>query len=419
MERHPHPDARRTRIVRVVLALLVAALFAAGCAGLDPIPQPAASTGSADFSSYVALGTSVSMGIESGGLVDEFQINSVPALIARQTGANGGTFIQPLCAEPGLPNLITVESLAPLQLGLRPGSPPATPYIPRPADGYDNLAISGAVLANVLARESGFPYFDIVLQGQGTMIRQCLAQRPTFVTVELGVNDAVRAVFAGGDPAQLISVGQFQALYTQIMDSLAIGVPNAKFALANIPQVTEIPYATTVPLVVTAPLGPNGAPVTVRLRDGAGPLPDGSLILLPASPLIQTVPFYGFPPPAPPLPDSLVITVAERAAIESAVSGYNTVIAQQSQARGAALVDEFGLFDRLNRDGFVLGGTTYRTDYISGGLFSFDGVHPSALGSGILANAFITAINSRFGARIPVVDLSPLTNSQMALAAGR
>jgi len=119
------------------------------------------------------------------------------------------------------------------------------------------------------------------------------------------------------------------------------------------------------------------------------------------------------------LPDSLVITVAERAAIESAVSGYNTVIAQQSQARGAALVDEFGLFDRLNRDGFVLGGTTYRTDYISGGLFSFDGVHPSALGSGILANAFITAINSRFGARIPVVDLSPLTNSQMALAAGR
>ena len=154
----------------------------------------------------------------------------------------------------------------------------------------------------------------------------------------------------------------------------------------------------------------------MRLRDASGPLPDGSLILLPAQPLISTTPFYGFPPPAPPLPDSLVITLAERAAIENAVTGFNAVIAQQAAARGAALVDLFTIYDDAYRNGVEVGGTTYGTAYLSGGLFSIDGIHPSALGSGILANAFITAINARFGARIPVVNLRELTGPQAAPA---
>lgn len=396
----------RTR--RALAAALLLVLIAAGCAKLDPLAPPTTSTGEADFSNYVAMGTSVSMGIQSGGLLDQHQLTSVPNLIARQAGANGGVFTQPLVASPGIPNLLVLTSLSPLTFGTLPGTPPSAPYMPRPADGYDNLAISDAVIAAAIAQPTGFPYFDLVLQGQGTMLRQCIAQHPTFITVELGVNEAVRPVLLGGDPATLVSVPAFAALYEQLMDSLAAGAPNAKLALANVPQVTLIPYAATVPPVIQAPLGPGGSPVQLRLRDAAGPLPDGTLILLPAQPLIQLG--YGFPSPAPPLPDSLVITTTERSAIETAIAGYNTEISLQAQAHGAALVDEYALYDGINKHGITVGGTHYTTAFIAGGLFSLDGVHPSTLGSGILANQFLEAINARFGARIPLVDLSQLTH---------
>ena len=397
--RNQHPAA-------LAATFALGLLFATGCAKIDAIAPPPRANGSADFSSYVAMGTSISMGIQSGGLLDVHQRTSIPALIARQTGANGGSFFQPLVAAPGIPNLIVVTSLAPLTFGTLPGTPPAGPYVSRPADGYDNLAISGAVVAAAIAQPSGFPYFDLVLQGQGSMLRQTLAQKPTFITVELGVNDAVRPLLLGGDLSTLISVPAFATLYTQLMDSIAVGAPNARLALANIPQVTLIPYAATVPLVVNAPFGPGGTLVPVRLRDSAGPLPDGTLILLPAGPLIASG--YGFPSPAPPLPDSLVITLVERSAIESAVTGFNAAIAAEAQARGAALVDEFALSERVSRDGVRIAGVRYTTAFVSGGLFSLDGVHPSTLGSGILANAFLEAINTKFGARIPPVNLAEL-----------
>ncbi len=396
----------RTRYASAA-ALLV--LLASGCAKLDPIAPPASSTGEADFSSYVAIGTSVSMGIRSGGLLAQNQVTSVPRLIARQARANGGGFSQPLCGEPGLPNLITLVSLSPLTFSTLPGTPPSAPYNARPPDGYDNLAISGAGVAAAIAQETGVPYFDFVLQGHGAMLRQCIAQNPTFITVELGANEAVRPVLRGGDPTAITPVPVFATLYTQLMDSLAAGAPNARLALSNIPPITLIPYAATVPPVAQAPIGPGGALVPVRLRDGAGLLPDGTLILLTAIPLIQA--HYGFPSPAPPLPDSLVITLAERAAIESAVQGYNAVIASEAQARGAALVDEYTTYDRINHDGVVIGGVRYTTAFLTGGLFSLDGIHPTALGSGILANVFLEAINRRYGAHILPVDLARLAHT--------
>jgi len=266
----------------VRLLLLCALLLCAGCSSLGPDAPEPVTWGSADFTSYVAMGTSVSMGIESGGLLDQNQRASAPALIAQQAGANGGTFVQPLVASPGIPPLLHLASLNPLTLDRLPGSPPPGPYVARPADGYDNLAISGALVANAIAQDSGAPYFDLVLQGHGTMLRQTIAQNPTFITIELGANDAILPLVAGGDLSLLISVPAFAEQYAQLLDSLALAAPQAKLALANIPPVTRLPYAAAVPLDVPLPLGPQGANQPFRLHDANGPLPDGSLILLPA-----------------------------------------------------------------------------------------------------------------------------------------
>jgi lysophospholipase L1-like esterase len=267
-------------------------------------------------------------------------------------------------------------------------------------------------VATAIAQPTGFPYYDLVLQGQGTMLRQCIAQNPTFITIELGSSEALRPVLKGGDPAAIIPAAVFSALYAQLMDSLAAGAPGALLALANVPDVTGLPYATTIPVVINAPVGPGGSIVPVRLRDSTGPLPDGSLILLPANALVQSG--YGFPSPAPPLPDSVVITLAERSAIQSTIAGYNSAIATYATAHGAALVDEFSLYDRLYREGVLIGGVHYSTAFVAGGLFSLDGLHPSTLGSGVLANEFIASINTHYGARISPVNLAELAGTSPA-----
>jgi lysophospholipase L1-like esterase len=417
IRRPVRPAARRA-----AAALLAAcALAGASCAKLDPIGPPLAVTGDADFSRYVAIGTSVSMGIQNGGLVDEFQRNSFPALLAARTGANGGNFVQPLVASPGIPPVLELAGFTPTGLPIlasRPGAPPAAPYVPRPASGYSNLGISGAVLASALTKTSGNDptfYFDLVLQGQGTMIRQAIAQDPTFVTVELGVNDAVRVLVGGGDPALLLDPATFETQYTQIMDSLALGAPAARLALFNVPDVTRIPYANAIRLDQSFVPVPGGPAVAFRLRDGAGLLPDSALVLLPAASLVALG--YGSPAPgAPPLPDSLVVTVAERRAIAQAAAAYSATIARAAAARGAALVDEAALFDRAFKSGVRVGGASYTFAFLSGGLFSLDGIHPTSLGHGLLANEAIRAINARFGATIAPVDVASLAAPQAPAA---
>ena len=403
----------RTHNSRFAAAALGAVLVAAaGCSSLDPIERPAPVTGNADFSSYVAIGTSITMGIQSNGLVEDLQRDAFPALVAEAAGANGGSFVQPLVPTPGILPVLEVTGFTATGLPIiapRPGTPPAGPSTPRPIDGYDNLGIYGAIAASALTKTTGDDpthYWDIVLQGQGTMIRQCIAQRPTFVSVEFGSNELILAVLKG-NPAFMIPPAVFRAVYTQLLDSLAVGAPGAKLVLLNVTNLTDIAYATAVKLDVTGPFGPGGATVTIRLRDAAGPLPDGSRILLPAAALVQQG--YGFPAPAPALPDSVVLTPDEKATIDASIAGYNGIIADAAGQRGAALADLNAAFARAHRDGIVVGGTRYTTAFVSGGLYSVDGIHPSSLGHGLYANEVLKAVNRTYGATIPLVDLAKLT----------
>src|SRR5687767_1791573 len=142
------------RAGRLILAGLLATL---GCARLEPLAPEPPTTGQADFSTYVNLGTSITAGFQSNGWVDEFQRGSVAAHVAAQTRANatgGESFTQPLLASPGLPPVLELVSLSPLVLAPRAGAPPAGPYVPR-GDGYDNLAIPTAMVSAALARTSG------------------------------------------------------------------------------------------------------------------------------------------------------------------------------------------------------------------------------------------------------------------------
>ncbi len=108
-----------------------------------------------------------------------------------------------------------------------------------------------------------------------------------------------------------------------------------------------------------------------------------------------------------------MLNAQEQATAAAAVQGYNAAIAQLAARYGLAVVDVNGLLNQLVTTGVEAGGTTLTGQFILGQAFSLDGVHPTCKGYGVLANALIQAINARYGATIPLVDVAPLPGNAL------
>ena len=108
MPRHYNQIGARGAPSALSVALVAALLIAGACDHGDaPVAGPA---GRDDFQRYYALGTGLSMGEQSGGVIHESQQQAWPALLAHMAGAE---FDLPLLRSPGCsPPLV-----APLQTG--------------------------------------------------------------------------------------------------------------------------------------------------------------------------------------------------------------------------------------------------------------------------------------------------------------
>jgi lysophospholipase L1-like esterase len=357
---------------------------------------------------YVSLGDSLAAGFSNGALLETHQRVSVPALIARQARVDG--FEQPLVGEPGLPSELALVSLAPVPTIAPKSTEQGAPLnlgLERP---YNNLAVPSATVQDALVTDKG-GYHDLVLRGQGSQVAQATALAPTFVTLWIGNNDVLGAVVRGRavDGATLTPVEQFKSAYEQVVASLK--ATGASVIAANVPDVTTVPFATTLAPVVTDPL--TGAPVivngrTVPLLGPTGPLPTGSLVTLAASTLLS----QGIGVPAAqggtglPLPDDVVLDPAEVAAIRDRVAAFNQVIREACLAAGFGMLDVHAVLEELAGRGREVGGVTLTEDFLTGGVFSYDGVHLTDLGHALMANEWIAIINAR-GGRVPPVDLAP------------
>jgi lysophospholipase L1-like esterase len=377
------------------------------------VAPPAA--GQANFGKYVALGDSLTAGFLSGGLQEDAQQRSYPALVARQAGV--ADFQLPLVGAPGAPPLLAVvgfNGASPVIVprAANPG-PPLNLMLPRP---YDNLAVPGFTATEILntVSDPDNPLSDLVLRGLGTQVQQGLVQQPTFATIWAGNNDVLGAAVSGIviDGVTLTTPAAFEQTYRTLLGAFAQS--GVQMAVANLPNVTALPYVNTLPPVVVNPA--TGEPVV--LPDGSlvpligpqGPLSLADKVLLPASAKLA----MGIGVPAAvggtnlPLDDSDVLSASEVATISARVAALNGIIAQAASDFGAALVDINGFFNDIVADGYPVGaGIVLTTDFLTGGVFSYDGVHPTPVAYAVVANLFIDAINDRFGDSIPPVDLIP------------
>ena len=359
----------------------------------------------------------------------------------------------------GNPQIVPVAANGAVGLGADNKTPILVRY-----SGTDNqnLGVPGIRIADVTTPGYGFnnplgfnTYFERLLPAGNPSTYLAYVQervatvKPTFFTNWLGNNDVLGYAASGG-VTPLTSVAEFSTKYAQVIDALTAN--GAKGLVANISSVTSLPFFTTIPVTaVMAGVGANPVPDVVKaqltaglsltaaqvatirfalfIRTGRGSVREANandLILLTSRALVgapsATSPFPGgfgiaiadlapqqaaglaFAAPANPLPNSAVLDAAEVTAVAARTYELNTVIYSNALRKNLAHWDANTFFTTITKSGLVINGVSNTTAFITGNLFSLDGVHPTPRGYAVVANEMIKAINVKYSAHLSGID---------------
>lgn len=263
-------------------------------------------SGDADFTSYVAIGNSLTAGYMDGTVYASGQMNSYPNMLSQQFAlVGGGNFTQPSFADDveNVGGLMLggmqigsgrlVVNTAPLldgggnvmydacgnvrTQGLQPRNLPVSVEVSNiTAGAVNNMGVPGAKSFHLLSDTYGNvggvalgtanPYFvRHASSSSATVLGDAMSLNPTFFTCWIGANDVLSYATSGGSgvdqtgnanvtsygPNDITDPTAFAGVYSTIINTLTSG--GAKGVVATIPSVTSIPYFTTVPY---APLSP-------------------------------------------------------------------------------------------------------------------------------------------------------------------
>jgi len=426
---------------QVLLALAVTgATLMMGCGTADDLPtSPSYSSPAdlADLQEYTAIGNSLTAGYQSGAWGNPDHVAaSYPNLIARQLGiadfkqvsmaATGLGFVSgsPVgnmvvnFTETGSPVLsystVDMANVAAMQAGAAADfdfSAPRNFGIP----GITLMHAAGAPL-NLYA--AGNPYAAFYMNSASaakTQVQLAAESGASFVTCWLGNNDVLGFVTSGGT-GSITPGATFQASLSGTLAALGTA---PYLAVMNLPSVTDIPFVTYFNPVLNAKLDAMGSPVhAVWVMDdatgAAAPVytdpGTNNYVLLPAASAMQADPTKGASA-GNPLPDAYVLDAAELAQAQAAVEDFNDRIEagvaalNGSRAHDALLVDMNAFFSGVVATGYDAQGEHFSTQFVSGGLFSLDGVHPTNLGYAVIANVILDAMNEGWGFNIEMVDV--------------
>ncbi|HRP88484.1 MAG TPA: hypothetical protein PKX92_00460 [Edaphocola sp.] len=416
--------------------------------------QKPVSKGDADFTKYVAIGNSLTAGYADNALYYDGQMVSYPNLIATQfKQVGGGAFKQPLVD----PSSVGIGGSLNARLILKVVNGSLAPVAAAPMGDltiftnsvasqgpFNNMGVAGAKVTTAV-----FPGYGNSANGMGnfnpfftrmttqpttaSMLGDAVAQQPTFFSVFLGNND-VLGYATGGGVGDVITpmdgpagVG-FEASYKAVLDGFTQN--GAKGVLLNIPDVTSAPFFTTIPfngLVLSrqgqadslnaayAPLisaglvsqfkvGPNGFIIAdAGVTGGRRQMKAGELVLLSTPQDSLRNAGWGS---IKPIADQYVLTTTEVGNITIAKNNFNQKIKNFADDKGLAYVDVDGFLKNAKEHGVEVNGRRFTTTFVTGGIFSLDGIHLTPMGNVLLANETIKAINSKYNAFVPHVDPS-------------
>jgi lysophospholipase L1-like esterase len=462
------------------------------------LPTPNYTSGTADFSTYVAIGNSVTAGLADAALYIKGQQVSFPNILAGQFElAGGGSFSQPLMSDDlgGLllggnqitPNRFIFDPVNQVPFTV-PGMPTTevSNVMPGP---YNNMGVPGAksfhLLANGYGNVAGVaggqanPFFARMASSpNASVLEDVLAQVPTFFTLWLGSNDVLAYALVGGtgedhnetgniDPASygsadITNANVFAQVYGGILQ--AISQTGANGVLINLPNILQAPYFTTVPYNPIPLDAGTAAAVNNAYSDYNNGLllAEGGMFISSEERAARTINFeasatnavviededltdlsaLGLPSlrqttaddlmvltsqfvigtladPNNPLSvngvgvaldDGQVLTPEEQAKILDATTAFNATIEMMATQFDLGFLDANSLLNEVATTGLNIGGDAIITaDYVTGGAFSLDGVHPSPRGNAATVNEIIDVINAKYGSNLPQVDAIEFT----------
>ncbi len=105
-----------------------------------------------------------------------------------------------------------------------------------------------------------------------------------------------------------------------------------------------------------------------------------------------------------PWPSTLILDDEEQQSVQARTAYFNLVMRKKAESKNLAVFDAYTFFDRVSREGTVTSATNNTTSYITGNLFSLDGVHPTPRGYAVIANEMLRIINVKYGSTLPQLD---------------
>ncbi|MGK7393934.1 MAG: hypothetical protein ACNS62_05160 [Candidatus Cyclobacteriaceae bacterium M3_2C_046] len=419
-------------------------------------------SGSLDFNQYIAVGNSLTAGYSNSALYREGQLNAYPALIAKQLAeVKDITFEQPLMPPGNGSGPFVLKSLNFNDIGI---PTPVITKLPASPDAFDkvsgdfnNLGIPGFrakdITVNGIGSANVNPYFARILpsgQEMTSYLELVQSKSPTFFTCWIGNNDVLGYASTGGKFGiegegelglnGLTSPSQFLPSYTALVEALT--EDGGKGILITIPDIINTPLFTTIPnALIPIPDQATADALNaayaaynsgVELYNAAVPssdhlnkiqfsiglnypvvedqsIPDISQLpkfsqlnaeglLLLNLPLQRLFQGWGT---AAPIPDEYVLTATEVKVIKTYTDQYNTII-NRFASNDIAILDSDQILGEISQGKFY-DGISVNSSFISGGVFSLDGIHLTPLGNAILANEIIKKINTSFDAAIPTL----------------
>jgi hypothetical protein len=410
-------------------------LTVAACDDSNKISGP---KGQEAFRTYVSIGTSLTMGVESDGVLYTSQQQAWPNLLAHMAF---GRFSQPLIQGPGCFSPL----IAPLQFnrrlsGISAGANPAAsipdttcalfPNITLPTndvgiDGattYDALYVTPetTVVETVKRRRQ----YRVVLPPGTTQVTAMMRQKPTLVSVDLGPNEVLGVVsgllFARAGYRGAAATGTYipnsvwQPVYDKVIDSvkktgakaLLVGVPNTSGFVSlrkgNELYADSATFRNNFNVIISSDCNGNDNSIFVPLKvtGAVGAAAGGTT---------QTISCTDTPGA-----QDNILTPSDVAAVDAIIAGMNSHMQTVAQANGWAYVDMATVWAQwVGRRGPFSVAKLFSCVRPYGQYVSLDGIHPNVEGYQEMANAAADALNANYGFEIPTNPVTQLTPAQL------
>lgn len=410
------------------LPLLIFTIFSLLIFNCKKTTESESNWGDADFTSFVAIGNSLTAGVADGALYEDSQKNSFPNLIAKMAEVDND-FEQPIMGGNGF-SFNETEGRLSLNIFT---IPPSIDFLTAGTENnrnlnrpYNNLGIP-LIRANQLytattpVEADNNHFVDKILRGSGrTAIEEALYLDPTLITLWVGNNDVLESAALGFADENYIYTepNDFANHLNNIVNGLTNNT-NAPIFIANIFDITDLPYFTSLPSFIMA--GGNKTYLFGECENGVRQLTDDDLVLFWALPDYLNLKISGNVSETTALNDTLILDVEEKVEIQAIIDQYNNIIKNIANANNQLyLVDMYSTFKDIAENGYILDGTTYTAELIYfdadgllnlnllNTLFSYDALHPNKFGYASFANSFIEVINSSLNANLPLITSSDL-----------